>query len=388
MKPVPALIAALLLTFSLGSVHAFSVLVEPMEARFGANRADVSLIYSIALISLTVAVLFGHKIYHRMTPPLMAAGACLLAASGLVVAGTAPSITLAYISYGVMFGLANGVGYGFALIASALAFPARQGMAMGVVTACYAVGAVVFAQALQLVHEPYGLTTALVAKAAVIACCGLIAAILFRRSGLKVHRESRQSSGLNKRDLRSIVLLWMGFGFGCTAGLMATGHAAGVVTTSGGTDDLAVGGVMVISLGNAVGGFLIAWLSGRLPLRFFLVGLPILSAICLVVLAVVHTPVIVVVLLAAIGLAYGAMIAFYPFATSSLFGIERTPRMYGLVFTAWGVAGFAGPWLAGAIFDSEGGYHTALFLAAGGAVISAAAVACLSIKELKTPGRA
>ncbi len=77
MKPVPALIAALLLTFGLGSVHAFSVLIEPLEARFGASRADVSLIYSIALISLTIAVLFGHKIYHRLTPPMMAAGACL-----------------------------------------------------------------------------------------------------------------------------------------------------------------------------------------------------------------------------------------------------------------------------------------------------------------------
>ncbi len=293
-----------------------------------------------------------------------------------------------YLGYGVMFGAANGVGYGFALISAAHAFPARQGLAMGVVTACYAVGAVVFAQALKLVHEPYGLTTTLIAKAAVVACCGLLAALLIQRSGLKMAQESRQSSRLDARDLRSIAPLWLGFGFGCAAGLMAIGHAAGVVTTSGGSDDLAVGGVMVIGLGNAAGGFLIAWLSGRLSLRLLLVGLPVLSAICLVVLAVVHTPVVVVVLLAAVGMAYGAMIAFYPFATSDLFGIERTPRIYGLVFTAWGTAGFAGPWLAGVIFDGEGGYHTALFLAAGGALISAAATACLPRRGPRISGLA
>ena len=379
MKPVPALIAALLVTGSLGSVHAFSVLVAPLEMRFATSRADVSLTYSLALISVTVAVLFGHKIYHRFPPALLGAGAGLMASAGLIVAALAPTLTLVYAGYGVMFGLANGVGYGFSLMASARAFPARQGMAMGVVTASYAVGAIIFAQVLKLVHGSYGLTTALIAQASVIACCGLVAGLLLHVSRLGMTHDARSASRPAPGDARAIGLLWLGFGFGTAAGLMAISHAAGMVTAAEGTSRQAVIGVMLIGFGNAVGGFMVAWLADRLPLRCLLVGLPILSAIGLVALSAAGSPAMAIALLAVIGLAYGAIIAVYPVATAYRFGIERTPRIYGLIFTAVGVAGFAGPWFAGVIYDGEGGYRTALLLAAGGAVVSAAAAWGVSI---------
>lgn len=379
MKPLPALIAALLVTTSLGSIHAFSVIVFPLEARFDASRGDVSLAYSLALISLTVAVLFGHKIYHRLTPALIGGGACLLAAIGLVVAAVAPTLIIVYFAYGILFGFANGVGYGFSLIASARAFPHRQGMAMGLVTACYAVGAIVFAQVLKLVYDPLGLTTALIVNAAAIAASGLVASILLHRSGLRMVQAAMTAASRVGDDIRAVILLWLGFGFGCTAGVVAISHAAGVVTEVGGSGHLAVLGVMLIGFGNAVGGLLIAGLADRLPLRLLLVGLPGLSTVGLIALAILGTPVPAVVCLAVIGLAYGGIAAIYPVATTRRFGIDRTPRIYGLIFTAWGVAGFVGPWLAGVIYDVEGGYRTALVLAAIAAVISAAATACLRL---------
>ena len=381
MKPLPALIAALLVTTSLGSIHAFSVIVAPLEARFGASRGDVSLAYSLALISLTVAVLFGHKIYHRLTPALIGGGACLLAATGLVVAAVAPALILVYLAYGILFGFANGVGYGFSLIASARAFPQRQGMAMGLVTACYAVGAIVFAQVLKLVYDPMGLTAALIVNAGAIAACGVVAAILLQRSGLRMSHAVKTAAGGLRDDIKAIILLWLGFGFGCTAGVVAISHAAGVVTELGGSDHLAVLGVMLIGFGNAVGGLLIAGLADRLPLRLLLVGLPSLSTAGLLALAALNAPVPAVVCLAVIGLAYGGIAAIYPVATTRRFGIDRTPRIYGLIFTAWGVAGFVGPWLAGVIYDVEGGYQTALVLAAVAAVISAGATTCLRLSR-------
>ena len=381
MSPLPALIAALLITGSLGSIHAFSVLVAPFEARFDASRGDVSLAYSLALISLTAAVLLGHQIYHRLTPALLGLSACLIAATGLVLAALAPNLTVLYAGYGILFGFANGVGYGFSLIASARAFPKRQGMAMGLVTACYAVGAIVFAQVLKLVHDPHGLTPALFANAGVIAACGVLAAILLRRSGLRMDRAVQTASDHVTGDTRAIVLLWLGFGFGCTAGVVAISHAAGVVTETGGTGRQAVIGVMLIGFGNAVGGLLIAGLADRLPLRLLLVGLPVLSTIGLVALALLGTPAAATICLTVIGLAYGAIAAIYPFATARRFGIARTPKIYGLIFTAWGVAGFVGPWLAGVIYDVEGGYRTALLLAAIAAVVSAGATAGLRLSR-------
>jgi hypothetical protein len=51
--------------------------------------------------------------------------------------------------------------------------------------------------------------------------------------------------------------------------------------------------------------------------------------------------------------------------------------MYGLVFTAWGLAGLGAPWLAGVLFDAGGGYGPALIIAAGAALASALAVGLL-----------
>jgi len=372
-KPAAALTAALLLTFSLGSVHAFSVVVAPLEERFGASRANVSLTYSIALVCLTAAVLLGHRIYHRAPPAIIGAGACLVAGLGLVIAALAPSLTVIYAGYGLLFGAANGIGYGFALIVAARSFPKRQGMAMGVVTACYAVGAIVFAQILETAEHALGLTAALLAQAAVIALCGVAATAALSAARIDMGDGGGAAADQTLGEGRATAMLWLGFGFGCAAGLMAISHAAGVVTATGGSSHQAVTGVMLIGFGNAAGGFLIAWLADRLSLRLLLVGLPIVSAACLVALGFAASPEAAIALLGAVGLAYGAIIALYPIATSYRFGLERTARIYGIVFTAWGVVGFAGPWLAGIAYDADGVYRTALLAAAVAAAVSAAA---------------
>ena len=75
--------------------------------------------------------------------------------------------------------------------------------------------------------------------------------------------------------------------------------------------------------------------------------------------------------LALVGFAYGAIIAAYPAVISTLFGAVNSIQVYGLVFTAWGAAGFLGPWLAGLFYDANGDYRLALLLAAIAGVLSA-----------------
>jgi MFS family permease len=64
-----------------------------------------------------------------------------------------------------------------------------------------------------------------------------------------------------------------------------------------------------------------------------------------------------------VGLTYGATIATFPAAIANLFGVARGIRIYGLVFTAWGVAGLIAPWIAGILFERSNNYTSALLLA-------------------------
>jgi OFA family oxalate/formate antiporter-like MFS transporter len=52
------------------------------------------------------------------------------------------------------------------------------------------------------------------------------------------------------------------------------------------------------------------------------------------------------------------------YAVSYYVGVMAAARVYGLVFTAWGLAGLVRPWLAGYFFDVSGSYSMALWLAA------------------------
>ena len=70
------------------------------------------------------------------------------------------------------------------------------------------------------------------------------------------------------------------------------------------------------------------------------------------------------------GFTYGAIIAIYPVAVLHLVAQQVSARAYGYVFTAWGLAGLLGPWIAGVLFDERQSYTHALVLASGTSALS------------------
>ena len=88
------LLAASFLAVALGSIHAFSVLVPSLENHFDAPRALVSATYSLALGSLTVAVLFGHRVFACFSASRFVLLICAVAALGALIAATAPSLPI------------------------------------------------------------------------------------------------------------------------------------------------------------------------------------------------------------------------------------------------------------------------------------------------------
>ncbi len=368
--------ACCLLLLVLGSVHAFSVFLEPLELQFGVSRTSSSLNYSIALVSLTLAVLFGHAIFVRITASWLIAAICLVAAAGALVAANATSLTGVWIGYGLIFGGANGMGYALGLQLSAQANPGREGLAMGLVTAAYALGAVIspalFAAAIDHGGFPFamiGLALTLVVIAPV--CALLLAGTVFRAAGDDDGAEPQAMS-----DTVSLALLWIGYGAGVAAGLMAIGHATGIATAAGveGAAWIAPVIIAVFNLGGSIAGGAVV---DRIRLMVPFSCLPVLSAIALLALAYSGTAYFSLFCLAVVGMAYGAIIATYPSGIAKLFGTVEGARIYGRVFTAWGTAGLAAPWFAGYLFDRSGGYQVALLTAAALAIVSTIAAMLL-----------
>lgn len=379
-RPYLALAAGILMTATVGSVHAFSVFIQPLEQMLGVARAQVSLLYSGALISLTLTVLVGYVIYPRVRPATLALLTCVVAAVGLMVFARGESLLMCALGYSVLFGGASGLGYGFSLHAGASALPHRKGFAIGAITAASALGAVGFAKFFDTLIASGGISRAGYGMALVLLGTGVASAILLRAAGLQLPSESDDVTVTTPgwRD-RLLWLLWGGYCLSTTAGLMAIGHAATIVGAAGGRAGQLVAGAMLIGLGNAVGGFLGGWAADRWSIRNLLMFLTLISAAMLFLLATSASPIVVIAGLTVIGFAYGAIVGVYPVAVAVYYGARQSARMFGRVFTAWAVAGLTGPWFAGLVYDMTGGYAIALVLA--GVAVLVATIVCAALPQ-------
>ena len=112
MQKSLAIIACLLITFSMGSLHAFSTLIENIEVQTAVGRMASSLVYSTAIVNVTIAVFFGHIIYRRLSSLSIIGSIAILPIIGIFIVNTESWIGW-ITGYGICFGFASGLGYGF-----------------------------------------------------------------------------------------------------------------------------------------------------------------------------------------------------------------------------------------------------------------------------------
>jgi OFA family oxalate/formate antiporter-like MFS transporter len=369
------LCGCILLMLVLGSVHAFSVFLEPIERQFGASRADAALTYSIALATLTVSVLFGVHVFRRLSPAALVVVVTVLSAAGAIVAGRADTLATVWLGYGVIFGAANGLGYSFALQYAAQSNPSFSGAAMGLVTAAYGMGAAVSPVPFERLVLDAGLRGGMTGLAAALGAAGLVVAAVFARTHHRLTTDTTTASGVQKPPFSHVACIWFAYGTAVAAGLMAIGHATGIARSGGVSRDWMVAAPIVIAVGNIGGSYVGGALVDRWGVRRLLRLIPAVSAAALVLLSVSSSPAVTLAGLTVVGVTYGATIAAFPASVSTLFGPILGIRVYGQVFTAWGLAGLLAPWTAGFLFEVEGDYTTPLLLAAGLAAASAVSIA-------------
>ena len=75
---------------------------------------------------------------------------------------------------------------------------------------------------------------------------------------------------------------------------------------------------------------------------------------------------------------YGTQFSVYVSTSADFYGTKSLGINYGLLFTAWGVAGLFGPFLGGRVYVATGEYRWAFFVAAA---VSLAAIGLLFLAE-------
>lgn len=360
---------ALLLSVAFGALHAFGVLLEPLQARFDAGRAAISLGYSLAIASLT----FGVFLSARLAAWSAARRAFLFAlagAGGLALAASGRGLGTFFIGYGLVFGLSNGLAYALFIDRAAAAAPDRRGFAIGAATATYGLGAVLFSQLLVPIANHGAPLAALWLMAAATMLAGGGAMLLFAEPSAAPGAAAAAAqaapippaSDPPASTRPGLFGLWLAYFLGAFGGLMVIAHAMTILSARGAGAELAALAPALNAAGNVVGSILGGLQADRVAAGRALGAPLLLTAASLGALLALPSGGAALILLTLCGCGYGALIAAVPLVIRKSHG-DGFAAAFGRVFSAWGLAGLCGPLAAGALYDWRGSYDLAIAVA-------------------------
>jgi MFS family permease len=363
-RSAAALLAATVVNLPFGTLYAFSVFLKPMEALLGATRAEMSFVFGLATVTLTVGMNFAPQLYRRIPPATLAVACGLTSGAGLWLAASASSFVHFALGYGVLFGPGAGVLFIVSQQAVNQTVVTRRGLANGYVVSLYPLGAMLGAPVFGWSIQAFGVRPTLGGLGVVVLAACAIAAALLRAAAIRMHDVSTSRAGEGRLG-RTFYLLTTVFFLAAAAGLTVLSQAAAIVQAYGGGAALAVGATTFIT--GAVGAARITggWLVDHFAAARVGVGAHACSLAGAVMLSLVPTPLTAAFALGLIGIGYGVVSGLAAGAIAQYWHKNQFGFIASRLYIAWCAAAISLPVLAGALFDRTGSYASAVWIAAG-----------------------
>ena len=383
LRPYFPLAAGVLINLSIGILYAWSVFVAPLEAELGADRATVSGAQSLCLFTATIGCFVMHRLLHWLTLPQLTLVLGVVTAGGLALAGFGQSVAGIYVGYGVLFGFGAGVLYFIAMTAVAIEGPVRPSIAMSINMSAVAAGGIAWSPGLAGVIAAAGSATAFGMAAAVVLGAAAIGAALIAFSGKEA--PATGAIGLFQDILtdrpRVVIAIFLGFFCVAFTALAIIGHAATMTAAWGASAGTTQVAPMLSSAGYVAGALVGGFLTDLLTGRRVLVSVGIVMGVFLLALYFAPSVVMGLAAIAAVGVAFGVLASAHPITVAGYYGTAALPRVFGRIALAYGLGGLLGPFSAGAIYDADQHYGTAVILIAVLAFVGAAFYAGLPRRE-------
>ena len=383
LRPYFPLAAGVLINLSIGILYAWSVFVAPLEAQLDADRATVSGAQSLCLFTATVGCFVMYRLLHWFTLPQLTLVTGAVTAAGLALVGFGDSVAALYVGYGVLYGFAAGILYFIAMTAASIDGPVRPSIAMSINMSAVAAGGIAWSPGLALVIDAQGLATAFGLTAAVVFAAAAISTALIAFSGKEAPATGAVGLFQDLLTDRPRVVIAIFLGFLCIAftALAIIAHAATMMAAWGASAGETQFAPMLSSAGYVAGALVGGWLTDLLTGRRVLVGVGLVMGVFLLALYFVPGVVMGLAAIAAVGMAFGVLASAHPITVAGYYGTAALPRVFGRIALAYGLGGLLGPFTAGAIYDADQHYGTAVILIAILAFVGAAFYAGLPRRD-------
>jgi OFA family oxalate/formate antiporter-like MFS transporter len=356
--------AAAIINLPFGTLYAFSVLLKPVEALIGATRGEMSLVFGLTTVTLTAGMNLAPRLYRRLPPATLSVACGLSSGAGLWLAASATSLVQFAVGYAVLFGPGAGVLFTVSQQAVNQTVTKSRGLASGYVVSLYPLGAMLGAPLLGWSIQSFGVSAALCGLAAVVLTSCVIAAALFRATGIRTYDEAGADAGGAVHG-RAFYFLVGVFFLAAAAGLMVLSQAAAIVQSYGGATSFAVAATTFIT--GAVGAARITggWLVDHFPPARVGMGAHLCALSGALMLSLIPSPAVAAVALGLIGMGYGFVSGLVAGAIARYWHKNQFGFIASRLYIAWCAAAISFPVVAGALFDRTGNYASAVLAAAG-----------------------
>ncbi len=379
-------VGGLFMNLALGSLYAWSVFVAPLEKEFGWKRADTSLVFTWAIVVFALSFIVAGRLQDKFGPFRVSLVGSILLTVGFLLSARTTSLTYLILAFGVLVGIGNGFGYATPIPVMAKWFPDKRGLAVGLAVAGYGGGSAIFGPLANLWLIPtFGWRVTFVALGVVFFVMTMIGAVLLKNPPAGYKPEGWSPAPAAKAAATTYEFtpgqmwrtptawfMWVAYALGCVAGMMVISQLVPFAKSMNIPSTALVAMSLVVgAVGSAAGRVLSGWMSdtlGRLNVLRLMIAI---SAITMPLLYLTGNNIAMLYLCVfAVYWCFGTQLSVNASTTSDFWGTKNAGINYGLMFTAYGVAGIIGPKIAGGLFDRYDNYQAAFYTAAALAVVA------------------
>ena len=401
-------VGAILIQLALGAIYAWSAFTAALKkAPYEFSTPQTQAIFSAALFTFALVMIFAGIWMKKTGPRKMAITGGLVLGSAYILAGFFGN---SFISQLIFIGIIGGTGIGLTyvvpLAVSMKWFPKKKGLISGIAVAGFGFGATIWVKVggswFDLINK-LGVQTVFLYYGIAFMAMILIGSIWMVNPPEKLSKKIESTEAKKKIKPSTDDLGWRQmlskYGFWAIWFIFIVGGGAGLMVIGTiklfGIDTLQNSGLTAVAAGAAAGSAMawyaifnglgrIVWgkISDNLGPRKTIFIMTLLQGILMLTLFKFGTtPLLLTLYASAIGFNFGGNFSLFPVVTAKLFGTKNVGSNYPFVFTAYGIAGIAGPMLGGFVRDTTGNFQMAFFPAGIACIIGA--IVALTVKTKK-----
>ncbi len=405
--------AGTIVMICLGTVYSWSLFTRPLIAAHHWSNTETTWIFALAIFFIGVGAVIGGRWQDRAGPRIVTTTGVVLWGLGNLLGGLgidAFGSWWMYLTYGIIGGIGNGMAYITPVATVTKWFPDKRGLASGMVVMGFGLGAFIFNQIVARIagfataaqhatayiaakdaavkagttFDPNSIPAAMQltpadsgAVASVFVVAGIVFAVVgglcawtlsnppqgYTVPGAAAAAANSGRSYAPNEVLRTpqFYLLWLMLFLNVTAGILIISNAVPIYSDLTGATAAQAGTIYgFLAIFNGLGRFFWGAISDRIGRNMAFVLIFGIQAVVFFVMGGLHDLVSVGIAFAIVLLCYGGGFGTMPSFNADYFGTKYLGINYGLIITAWGFAGLAGPLMAAFVKDRTGSFTGAL----------------------------